>query len=489
MAQGKGAFYQRLQPSKLDVGKSLLDHENQQFKHREEERLVQDREDAEKKRRFDEREAAIGSIKSFDSGRDGVNAALTSVAKDTIDEMGDLFDKNKDKELNEWSTEDLIKKSSLSRYFDDLKKMNVEGLSMLKGYDTALKNGEVWNNPMLDNFGSKGRIGFGRNSAGEPTVLKYDEDGNVAFHGTLNELIGEAEIIEKIDKKTFSKGVLGGIEDYKNTEETRIYGGGGLKTSTKKRLEAIKEKVGSTPDSVIKSFMRGEDIEITPEAIKTYKDNYINELYLQGDQGSTIGKGNKDAVPSGGGGGKTEGGIGGLSMHSSDNKTVVYKRGEKIGNIDLKKNTVGFAISTPKGTKSNVQSLIDGKKDVYNSDHVYVDEDGTVYIEGVSEKLIPLDEGNGFKTNEDGKYITENTNTVFRSDDKNQENIKKMNQVARSLGFSNVKDMSARLRAAAGNIFEENRSVETQDSNYNYENEIYNPSMVDKNAASRWNKK
>lgn len=43
MAGGKGAAYQRLQPLQGDISNDLLNAENQEFKHREEDRLIEDR--------------------------------------------------------------------------------------------------------------------------------------------------------------------------------------------------------------------------------------------------------------------------------------------------------------------------------------------------------------------------------------------------------------------------------------------------------------
>ncbi|WNH10023.1 hypothetical protein [Thalassobellus suaedae] len=318
MSGGKGAAYQRLRPLQGDITTDLLNAEDQEFKHREEQRIIADRRAkaaADKNKKAQEGLSRAKALKLYDTGSGSLNESLAEAITIATNEYPEIF-KILDDETGKYSQGEKIKAKlkydNILNLPENLKLMTNSVMGEYQQYQQGVANGSLFKNEAYE---SKFQDGF------KGVSLSIDDNGLPVsiFRNSAKDSNGDGIIdandVETLDslndaysrpqhqKKFNYDGLVTKHVDKLKSAKTDNVNGFTTTTNTGVEIDLLEQSVNRVlydaygkPTDIMKSFLkeRGLD-ENKPEDLKTIENDYKNDIYIRTERGKKIDR-NESAI-------------------------------------------------------------------------------------------------------------------------------------------------------------------------------------------------
>lgn len=294
-------------PLQGDVSSDIINHENQMFKHRAEERLEEDRKNkaiADKQKKAKEGLARAKALKMFDTGSGTLNETMAEALTIATNEYPKIFEVLDDN-TGKYSQQDKIKaKLKLDNIYnlpDNLKLLANGVMREYQEYQKGVQSGALWRD---ENYESKFQNGF------EGVSLSFDDSGmpvaifrngnkdvngdgiidanDVETMSSLNDIYSRPSFTKKYD---FESVVQKHAENLIARVDTDV---NGFKTTTTtgvdpKLLDKTINRalyVNGKPSDLMKSFVKERGLDINSESdLKTIENAYKEEVLLRTESG------------------------------------------------------------------------------------------------------------------------------------------------------------------------------------------------------------
>tara|TARA_R110002012_G_scaffold304591_1_gene508161 strand:- start:8489 stop:9988 length:1500 start_codon:yes stop_codon:yes gene_type:complete len=301
MVNGKGAAYQSFRPLQGDIATDILNAEDQEFKHREEDRLIADRKAAAQAAKEKARLQGLNRVKNIsvnDTESDTLNSTLAetiNLAQDQYSEIFDVLDNpqkyNQKEQIQAQLKLDYLNNGGL---VSDLEKM----VSSVATEWQTYKNGNFHQD---ENYEKRFENGFKGITISlddnlRPVALfknnSQDLDGDgiidVETLDSLNDVYARPEFLPKIDFEStvdeHSKNLVSAINKVANGfTTTKTTGVEPEQLENEANRVLFDEKGRETP--IMKSFLRGRGLENTKENRDAIKLEYKNALLVRSKRG------------------------------------------------------------------------------------------------------------------------------------------------------------------------------------------------------------
>lgn len=306
MANGKNTGI-GFRPLQGDISNDILNHEDQQFRHRREQREIADRKaraQALKNQKAQQALQRAKGLKLYDTGSDSLNGSLAEAITIATNEYPKIFDVLDD-DTGKYSQSDKIKAKlkldNIHNLPENLKTMTNAVVGEYQQYLKGVESGALFRD---EDFEKKFENGF------QGVSLSFDDDGlpvalfkkggtDVNGDGVINEL--DVETMSSLNdvysrpqfqkKYDFDSVVSKHAKELVSRVDTEV---DGLRTTKTTGLDLnLLDKTANRalyqdgqPTDLMKSFVRSRGKNINnPEDLKTIESEYKNELLIRSKQG------------------------------------------------------------------------------------------------------------------------------------------------------------------------------------------------------------
>lgn len=308
MAGGKFAAYQRLRPLQGDITTDLLNAENQEFKHRAEDRINEDRKlkaQALKEKKAKEGIARAKGLKLYDTGSDSLNESLAEAITIATNEYPKIFEVLDDQNGKYTQAEKIkakLKYDNILNLPENLKTMTNAVMGEYQDYQKGVAAGTLFRDEAYE---KKFENGF------KGVSLTFDDDGlpvavfrkgqkDINGDGVINDLDIEtmSSLNDVYSRPQFQRNfnydslIKQHAEKLESAENAKV---SGFKTTTTTGVEpdllidsvqrVLYNKDGSISD-VMSALIRQKGLDPNSKIDqKTIEDDYKNDVYIRTKRG------------------------------------------------------------------------------------------------------------------------------------------------------------------------------------------------------------
>lgn len=306
MANGKhtGKQYRPLQG---DISNDILNHEDQGFRRRAEQREIEDRKaraQALKDRKKQEALARAKALKMFDTQSDSLNGTVAeaiTIATNQYDEIFEVLDDDTGKYSQNDKVKAKLKLENIYNLPENLKIMTSAVMGEYQEYQKGVENGTLFRD---EDYEKKFENGF------QGVTISLDDDGMPVsiFKKSGSDINGDG-VIDELDVET-----MGSLNDvYARPQFQKKYDFDSVVSKHAKELEArVDQEVNGlkttkttgvdldlldntvkralyqngAPTDLMKSFVRSQGLDINnPDHLKQIENNYKNEVLIRTKRG------------------------------------------------------------------------------------------------------------------------------------------------------------------------------------------------------------
>lgn len=306
MSSGKGIAYQSYKPLQGDITSDLLNAEDQEFKHRHEKRIEDDRRAKSIAQKEAARKAGLKRVKHvdlFDTGSDTLNGTIAETVRLAQQEYPKIFEilDSPDKYSLKEQTEAQLKLSYLNDggLVNDLKTMTNSVMSEYQGYEKALSNNQIFRDEDFEKKFENGYKGvtLSLDDNLRPVALfkntGMDENGDgildVETMDSLNDVYSRPQFqpnynYDSMVKQHSDKLVSAVNQTDNGIRKTKTTG---VETDLlKDTVERFLYNKDGTPTGPMKAFARQRGLDINnPNDLKSIENDYLNDIYLRTNRG------------------------------------------------------------------------------------------------------------------------------------------------------------------------------------------------------------
>lgn len=361
MANGKYSAYQRLQPVNWNIGNDLLNSEDQEYKHREEQRIIADRKAAALQKRKDDaikaREKA-SELKLYNTESESLNEVVARAIKLGVEKQSELV-KIIANENGKYSQDDIIKAelalNNINNLPENLKIMTDFQTNEYTNYKKGVEEGKLFREESYESRFKDGYKGISIliDDSGMPLNI-FERKGKTDINGdgkvddfdvedmtSLSDSFERPQFMKKYSWDAVIKGHSERLESAVNQTDNGYVSNKTTGVETNLLNQTVKKalyKEDGSANEMMLSFMRQKGLDPNKkEDLQKLESDYLNDVYLNTKRGK-ITDVNTSALN--GNTTNTENSFEATLIQGTDGSATKFK----VGTVNSKVDGVGFAV-------------------------------------------------------------------------------------------------------------------------------------------------